>query len=291
VLPADNHVHTEWSYDTPADASMVRSCEQAVAIGLPAIAFTEHLEFTASAPGDAIVEVATDHRWWSRIRPLDVTGYMASIEECRQRFPGLRIRAGVEAGEPHLFAASAGAIVRGNAFERVLGSLHAVPYKGRLVAADALFGEMSDDAVMRYYFAELVDLIEGSDLFQVLAHLDFPRRYWPKGAHLYREEPFEEEYRAVLRALASTGRVLEVNTKSPLASVDQIRWWRAGPRSPSGATRTCRAGSATASSSRSTSSRRPGSRPAAIPSTSGACEAESGSVRYEDFEFMMSDFR
>jgi histidinol-phosphatase (PHP family) len=134
--------------------------------------------------------------------------------------------AGVEAGEPHLFAASAGAIVRGNAFERVLGSLHAVPYKGRLVAADALFGEMSDDAVMRYYFAELVDLIEGSDLFQVLAHLDFPRRYWPKGAHLYREEPFEEEYRAVLRALASSGRVLEVNTKSPLASVDQIRWWR-----------------------------------------------------------------
>jgi histidinol-phosphatase (PHP family) len=226
VLPADNHVHTEWSYDTPADASMVRSCEQAVAIGLPAIAFTEHLEFTASAPGDAIVEVATDHRWWSRIRPLDVTGYMATIEECRQRFPALRIRAGVEAGEPHLFAASAGAIVRGHAFERVLGSLHAVPYKGRLVAADALFGEMSDDAVMRYYFAELVDLIEGSDLFQVLAHLDFPRRYWPKGAHLYREEPFEEEYRAVLRALASTGRVLEVNTKSPLASVDQIRWWR-----------------------------------------------------------------
>src|ERR1700735_548829 len=140
--------------------------------------------------------------------------------------PVRRERGGGGGGEPHLFAASAGAIVRGNAFERVLGSLHAVPYKGRLVAADALFGEMSDDAVMRYYFAELVELIQGSDLFQVLAHLDFPRRYWPKGAHLYREEPFEEEYRAVLRALASSGRVLEVNTKSPLASVDLVRWWR-----------------------------------------------------------------
>src|ERR1700755_1701392 len=63
VLPADNHVHTEWSYDTSADASMVRSCEQAVAIGLPAVAFTEHLEFTAPGPGDAIVDVATDHTW------------------------------------------------------------------------------------------------------------------------------------------------------------------------------------------------------------------------------------
>ncbi|MGH3409842.1 MAG: hypothetical protein ACRDRJ_46225, partial [Streptosporangiaceae bacterium] len=111
-------------------------------------------------------------------------------------------------------------------FDRVLGSLHAVPYNGRLVAADALFGPMSADEAMRYYLTELVVLIEGSDLFQVLAHLDFPRRYWPKGAHLYREEPFEEEYRAALRALASSGRVLEINTKSPLASVDLVRWWR-----------------------------------------------------------------
>ena len=185
---------------------MVRSCEQAIAIGLPSIAFTEHLEFTVGGPGDAIVDVATDHRWWGRIKPLDVTGYMASIEECRQRFPGLRILSGVEAGEPHLFGASAGAVVGGHGFDRVLGSLHAVPYNGRLVAADALFGPMSADEAMRYYFAELVALIEGSDLFQVLAHLDFPRRYWPKGAHLYREEPFEEEYRVALRALASTGR-------------------------------------------------------------------------------------
>jgi histidinol-phosphatase (PHP family) len=205
---------------------MVRSCEQAIAIGLPAVAFTEHLEFTVGGAGDAIVDVATDHRWWSRIKPLDVTGYMASIEECRQRFPELRILSGVEAGESHLFGASAGEVVRGHAFDRVLGSLHAVLYQGKLVAADAMFGVMSADDAMRYYFAELVALIEGSDLFQILAHLDFPRRYWPKGAHLYREEPFEEEYRVALRALASSGRVLEINTKSPLASVGLMRWWR-----------------------------------------------------------------
>src|ERR1700728_3582855 len=213
---------------------MVRSCEQAIAIGLPSIAFTEHLEFTVGGAGDAIVDIATDHRWWGRIRPLDVTGYMASIEDCRQRFPGLRILSGVEAGESHLFGASAGAVVHGHAFDRILGSLHAVPYQGRLVAADALFGVMSDGDAMRYYLAELVALIEGSDLFQVLAHLDFPRRYWPKGPHLYREAPFEEDYRAVLRALAS------------------------------------RPASATVSSWRSTSSRRRASAPAAIRSTSVA---------------------
>jgi len=59
----------------------------------------------------------------------------------------------------------------------------------------------------------------------VLAHLDFPRRYWPAGAAEYTEAAFEEEYRAVLRALAGSGRVLELNTASPLPSVDLLRWW------------------------------------------------------------------
>jgi histidinol-phosphatase (PHP family) len=205
---------------------MARNCEQALAIGLPAVAFTDHLDFTQGGEGDAITGVATNTRWFSSIKLLDVTRYLANIEECRQRYPGLRILSGVEVGESHLFAASAGAIVGSQPFDRVLGSLHAVPYQGKLVAADALFGSMHDDDVMRYYFAELLRLIDGSDMFEVLAHLDFPRRYWPKGPHLYREEGFEEEYRTVLRALAGGGRVLEINTKSPLASVDLVRWWR-----------------------------------------------------------------
>jgi histidinol-phosphatase (PHP family) len=68
-------------------------------------------------------------------------------------------------------------------------------------------------------------MIESSDVFQVLAHVDFPRRYWPGGSEHYVEKDYEEEYRAVFRALAGTGRALEVNTSSPLASVDQVRWF------------------------------------------------------------------
>jgi histidinol-phosphatase (PHP family) len=205
---------------------MVRSCEQAVALGLPAVAFTEHLDFTEGGAGDAL-DVATDHRrrmGW--IKPLDVPGYLESIESCRSRFPELRVLSGIEAGESHLFRASADAALRGYSFDRVLGSVHAVPYQGRLASAGSLFDRLGDDEAMRYYFAEVVRLIERSDLFEVLAHLDFPRRYWPKGPHLFTEAPFEEEYRAVLRALASSGRVLEINTKTPLASVDLVRWWR-----------------------------------------------------------------
>jgi histidinol-phosphatase (PHP family) len=125
-----------------------------------------------------------------------------------------------------MWAASARAVVARAGFDRILGSLHAIPFGGRLTAADELFRRMPADEVMRLYFAELLRLVEGSDIFQVLAHLDFPRRMWPRGAAPYDERVFEPEIRAVLRALAAGGRILEVNTKSPMASAELLRWWR-----------------------------------------------------------------
>jgi histidinol-phosphatase (PHP family) len=226
VLPPDNHVHTQFSWDAPGAASMVRSCEQALSVGVGCVAFTDHLDFTESIDGDRIAEEDLDPRRYSAMRLLDVTGYLAAIEECRERFPDLRILSGAEIGEAHLFGASAAALVARARFDRVLGSLHAIPFDGRLTAADQLFGVRPAAEVMRRYLAEVVRLIEGSDIFQVLAHLDFPRRSWPYAAGPYDETAFEAEYRAVLRALAASGRVLEVNTKSPLLSVELLRWWR-----------------------------------------------------------------
>jgi len=225
VLPPDNHVHSQWSYDTFGRASMTAACERALELGLPAVAFTEHLDFADAAPADAISAMGIEPGWWDAIRPFDVAGYLASLEECRRAHPSLRIVSGVEAGEPHLFAASAAAVLASAPFDRVLGSLHALPYDGRLVNSARLFRVLPPDEVMRRYLTEVVALIEGSDLFEVLAHMDYPRRHWPAGAGPYPEASFEGEYRAVLRALAGSGRVLEVNTYSPLASVTLLRWW------------------------------------------------------------------
>jgi histidinol-phosphatase (PHP family) len=219
-------VHSQWSYDTGAQASMIGACERAVALGVPSVAFTEHLDFTDWQPTDPGATLDLKLGWWDRIRQLDVTGYLASVAECRERFPALRVLSGVEAGEAHLFAGSIDAVLSAGPFDRVLGSLHALPHEGRLVAVETMFGIFATDEVIRRYFAELVRLIEGNAAFQVLAHLDYPRRYWPWNAGTYREAAFEEEYRAVLRALAGSGRVLEINTKGPLISVELLTWWR-----------------------------------------------------------------
>jgi histidinol-phosphatase (PHP family) len=230
--PVDNHVHTQWSWDAPREADMARSCEQALAAGLPGLAFTDHLDFTTWTDGDQIGAADLDPHRYLQMHLLDLDGYYATLQECRQRYPELRILSGVEIGEAHLWTASAAATVARTASaglagpDRILGSLHAIPWRGRLTAADDLYRLMSPGDVMRRYLAELLRLVEGSDLFQVLAHIDFPRRMWPWSAGPYREEAFEAEYRAVLRALAASDRILEVNTKSPLLSAELVRWWR-----------------------------------------------------------------
>jgi histidinol-phosphatase (PHP family) len=226
VLPADNHVHTQWSWDTPADASMARSCEQAIALGIPVVAFTDHLDFLSFTAADRIASEGLDPHRYSRMRLLDTDGYLASVAECRDRYPGLRILTGAEIGEAHLFDVSASAAVTAAGLDRILGSVHAIPLDGRLTAAEDIFRLLPADEAMRRYFAEVIRLIEGSDLFQVLAHLDFARRSWPTRAGPYEEKAFETEYRAVLGALAASGRALELNTKSPLAQVELLLWWR-----------------------------------------------------------------
>src|SRR6266542_816962 len=106
MLPPDNHVHSEWSWDADA-GSMEASCARAVELRLPSIAFTEHVDHTrwVIAPEwrprlrHHAGKVAPDDQF--DVPPLDTDGYQACLERCRDRFPDLRILSGVEFGEPH----------------------------------------------------------------------------------------------------------------------------------------------------------------------------------------------
>jgi histidinol-phosphatase (PHP family) len=188
------------------------------------VAFTEHVDFTMWAADDPEQDLGLPRR--GHIEPLDVEGYLAEIDRCRSKFPDLRILTGIEAGEAHLFAGSLSAVLGRADFQRVLGSLHAVPDGGRLNWLHMLYLDYDPSDVVRMYFAELLRLVEGSAAFEVLAHVDLPRRSWASYAsEPYRETDFEDEYRAVFRALATSGRVLEINTRSPLVSSDLVRWW------------------------------------------------------------------
>lgn len=215
---------------------MEQACERALELGVPSVAFTEHLDFRDWGPEDLPPTgpdgpASLDRR---KAGPLDLDGYGECLQRCRDRFPELRILAGVEVGEPHLFAGSLAGVLKTGSFDRVLGSQHAIMDQGCLIDMLTLMREpVPGDApvqrageLIREYFGQMVEMIEDSSAFEVLAHVDYPRRAWPGGTGEYDEREFEAEYRAVFRVLAGTGRVLEINTRSPIASATLLSWWR-----------------------------------------------------------------
>ena len=50
-LPADGHVHSEWSWDADLGSMEATTCARAVELGLPAVAFTEHVDCTPFRAG------------------------------------------------------------------------------------------------------------------------------------------------------------------------------------------------------------------------------------------------
>ncbi|WP_324610709.1 PHP domain-containing protein [Streptomyces luridiscabiei] len=231
MLPTDSHVHTEWSWDCLA-GSMTASCQKAVDLGLRSIAFTEHTDFTAwLIPPEAVSTMPRKYQEMVRDDgtllppPLDVTGYLSCIEECRSRFPGLRILSGLELGEPHWHSAKVEDVLRSGAFDRVLGSVHSLREGPHALVVERLHGVRRPDELLRDYLSEALAMVEQSDSFEVLGHLDYPVRAWPVQAGPFEPARFEEEFRTVLRALATGDRVLEINTAVPL-DVVIVRWWR-----------------------------------------------------------------
>ena len=235
MLPADTHVHSEFSWDTggPMSASaagtMERTCARAVLIGLPVIVFTEHLDVTGwrAAPEDFLEHLRGLIDADGMMQPpiLDAVGYHESIDRCRRLFPELRILTGVELGQPHLDRDAAAAVLDPAGLDRVNGSLHTLPFRGHRSEPPTMFRELPDPAeVIWAYLSEAIRMIDGGG-FEVFTHIDYAARYWPTQRHgPFDPHPFEDGYRQVMRAIAGSGRALEMNTGKGLRPwIPQ--WW------------------------------------------------------------------
>ena len=66
-------------------------------------------------------------------------------------------------------------------------------------------------------------MVDGGGNFEVFTHMDYAVRCWPTEQHgPFDPRPFEDGFRQAMRAIAASGRALEMNTGRPL---------RAGSRS------------------------------------------------------------
>ena len=210
---------------------MERTCARAVDVGLPAVAFTEHADYTRwTVLADELdqyehlkVFVAPD----GTLTPptMDLNGYLECVQRCRDQFPDLRIVSGVELGEPHWHGDVAARLLDAGRFDRVLGSLHCLPIGRQFSEVANLYRQRHAAEVIRDYLAEVARLIRSSDAFAVLAHIDYPVRDWPAQAGPFDPNAFQNEFRYALRCLADSGRALEVNTRGQLRP-EIVRWWR-----------------------------------------------------------------
>jgi histidinol-phosphatase (PHP family) len=195
---------------------MERSCERALEIGLPALAFTEHADFALVHEGQ---------------HSVDIAGYLDAVERCRAKFKGLRILTGVELGEPHWYPRETAEVLAAAPLDQVHGSIHCIRLDGDLLDASQFRTQKGIDfpRAVREYFRETLAMVDSGQPFETLAHIDYPKRYWLAGAAPYREEDYKEEIRAILSAAARTGRVLEVNTTrgdTLCPDLTVVRWWR-----------------------------------------------------------------
>jgi histidinol-phosphatase (PHP family) len=210
---------------------MERTCARAVEMGLPAVAFTEHADYTSWTvrPGDLDghdhLKAFVGPDGALSPPPMDLSGYLDCVQRCRDQFPGLRILSGVELGEPHRHRDVVARLLAAGRFERVLGSLHSLPVGHQFFEPPNLYRERPAAEVIRDYLAEIPRLVMSSDAFAVLAHIDYPVRYWPAQAEPFDPNAFEDEFRHALRVLADSGRALEVNTAGRL-DPEIVRWWR-----------------------------------------------------------------
>jgi histidinol-phosphatase (PHP family) len=205
-LPADDHTHSRFSWDS-FHGNVRASCEHALAIGLPALSFTEHVDLTVgNAPPDGWA-------WDQGIRgsyddpigpgghghftgaPLGVDAHQAAIEDCRHRFPDLTIHTPEDTRAP-----------------------------GEHLLVDHAKDQHSPVDLLAAYLGQVEAVVASDGPFEVLGHIDFSLRQWTPGDGPSPWGQVEEQTRHVVGVLAASGRVPEVNTSIPL-DLRVVRWW------------------------------------------------------------------
>jgi histidinol-phosphatase (PHP family) len=205
------------------------ACERAVVLGLRAVVFTEHLDFDSNwraDPRDLMPHqaglLAADG--FMRLPVLDVRGYLLAVDECRRDYPGVRLLTGVEFGQPHLHDAAAAGIDL-DVFDRVNGSLHTLAVGDARYEPLALYRMWPAERVIREYLSELERMASSTRRFEVVTHIDYAVRAWPTASEgTFDPWQFEGEFRGAMRAIAASGRALEMNTRRPAQSW-LPQWW------------------------------------------------------------------
>ena len=189
----DYHVHSNHSSDS--DASLAEMCGRAIQLGIVEIGFSEHVDF--------------DPRDWG-YKYFDYERYSSDIRKARELFGDrLVVRKGIEVDYQHWFEEDIREWLRDKEFDYVIGSVHYLDHK---YITEKLISEKTLQEIYDLYFAEVNNSID-SGLFDVIGHLDLPRRYTYRSKDELKRIDYWETMRTTFNKIIDTETYLEINSK------------------------------------------------------------------------------
>ena len=200
AFPCDTHVHT--SRCGHAGGTDEEFVEAAIACGLGAIALTDHAPFywLPSEQSDPRLAMSFE----------DLPRYVDEVLAMAARYRGrIEVLLGVEADYIAGREEDLVRLLAAYPFDVVLGSVHFVD--GWLVDAPSSLarldqGQAEVDRVWELY-TELLIAAAGSGLFDVLTHLDLPKKFGHRPSI-----PFGGRQREVVAAVAASGCAVELSS-------------------------------------------------------------------------------
>lgn len=185
----DMHIHSDFSGD--ARGSLEEFCQRAQEEGIKYLCFTEHLHFH---PELGVMYL-----------PFSLREYFQALDSAQKRFPSLHLYAGLEAGDPHLYKEGAlERLIQAHDFDLILAGAHM--FNGFFVGDEEYLKGKEISYIYTQYF-QAVEKILAACNFDIVAHLDFPKRY-VAGVKAYPMDLLED----LLKKIIHQGVGLEVNT-------------------------------------------------------------------------------
>jgi histidinol-phosphatase (PHP family) len=187
----DYHVHSDISFD--GNLTIEKICAEGLRRGLSGITFTEHWEIDEN----------------NAFYAFDASYYQKQIHKARLSFPSLTIGMGIELG---LYEGSSLAAAEASAlgWDFIIGSCHKI--NGMAADGCGFCRGKNRRECFGNYIEALNRAIKESPCFNVVGHLDLPRRRTNYENNTLTYEDFREELNALFETIIPLGIGIELNT-------------------------------------------------------------------------------
>lgn len=189
----DSHIHTSFSADceTPIEEVL----QAAIKFGVKAVAITDHIDYKYH--NDILFE-------------FDTAEYSQVIERMQKEYEGtLEILKGVELGIKPDVLELCEKLTHTESFDFIIASMHGC--QGEDFYFGDYFGNKTPVEAMQVYLKEMLSLIKQFSNFDVLGHIDLPKRYNHDVAKLG-SDPLLDDYRMIFNWLVAHDKGIELNT-------------------------------------------------------------------------------